>query len=147
VYSISPHYVSPVPFGKKAYAVRLLLSSSPPTPLRSPHLMPAEPGSGAEPPTSCHCSNQPAQHTAQALRVFLTVNICGLPGTKTQGCSFQPARTASSFSPPERRCPANVHADNAGSSSDFVYSALFKSCFDMFTFSPPPIFFGMHSQH
>lgn len=47
--------------------------------------------------------------------------------------------TATSSSPLDRQRSTNIHAVNTSFSSDLGYSALFKCCFNIFTFFPPSL--------
>lgn len=75
-FTVSSHYISPVSFGKKAYAVRLLLSSSPSTPLDIHYLTSTKSGSRVEVSMSCYASNKPAQYMWLGLYMFSLQLMC-----------------------------------------------------------------------
>lgn len=114
-------------------------------PLNIHYLMSTKPGSGVEASMSCYSSNKPARYMAQAFHISLIVNVHGLPGTRMRGCSFQFVK----IPPLSAFWIGNTqltHTGNASLSSDLVYSALLKSCFDTFTVFLPLSSFLWHAQ-
>lgn len=113
-------------------------------PLNIHYLMSTKPGSQGRGLNVMLFLWQPAWCMARALHVFLTVNVHGLPGTRMRDCSFQLVR----IPPLSAFWIGNAqltHTGNASLSSDLVYSALLKSCFDTFTVFLPLSSFLWHS--
>lgn len=93
---------------------------------------------------SCYSSNNLHDVWPGHYMFSLQLNVHGLPGTRMRDCSFQLVR----IPPLSAFWIGNAqltHTGNASLSSDLVYSALLKSCFDTFTVFLPLSSFLWHS--